>query len=408
MPPTTCRRFVATFLQCKIEADQSDDREGRARQDLKHFIADQMLVLYGFKKLAEHNIVHFAYGLRKYRYRKTMCGGREREPVLYTFWQMAQLGVPEDQTIDREELDFLLLILQELEAAMQRFHMSKSVFWKAFAAADLYLPVVALQAALRRCFAQTSPMMYRRAVELISARTRNEAAQVAELLAKNKPDEGRKGRRMSIGSDGTAVPKQIVAGDNKGGHMSLDGFVQDCFEARRDESEKIQSQTEAMCISWGAAGGSFEPFSEMLLFAENGISERTALEIFRGAFDATEDAPDSLNIKKLIVLLRDFGVELKPQPVEQFTTPPAALNGEPQQVAGRLHEWRSSGQGAALWQRAAQQRVQKKEPALHGLMRQLLALQGQDNALQGQDSETEAALSDSATNFGGFKVSDLF
>ena len=108
------------------------------------------------------------------------------------------------------------------------------------------------------------------------------------------------------------------------------------------------------------------------------------------------------------MLLRDFGVELKPQPVEQFTTPPAALNGEPQQVAGRLHEWRSSGQGAALWQRAAQQRVQKKEPALHGLMRQLLALQGQDNALQGQDSETEVALSDSAANFGGFKVSDLF
>jgi hypothetical protein len=81
--------------------------------------------------------------------------------------------------------------------------------------------------------------------------------------------------------------------------------------------------------------------------------------------------------------------------VGNSTEEPAASGG------GVGKEWRSDAEkpkGGALWARAAQHHGIKKEPAMHGLIRELLAQQNQED-----EEETAPAPSTA-----GLRVADLF
>ena len=82
-------------------------------EDFKDWVVDQILLLYGTYPLASKNLAEFATGMRKMaRWRRTASGsGREPDPIMHFFWRASQLGVPPDQAVGSQDLDFFCELL---------------------------------------------------------------------------------------------------------------------------------------------------------------------------------------------------------------------------------------------------------------------------------------------------------
>jgi hypothetical protein len=73
-----------------------------------------VLLLYGTYQLASKTLHEFALGLRKNaRWRRASDGskGKEPEPLMHFFWRSSQLGVPAEQMVGADDIDFFCELL---------------------------------------------------------------------------------------------------------------------------------------------------------------------------------------------------------------------------------------------------------------------------------------------------------
>ena len=293
MPIMRCRRLAMTLMQCRYTVDKADDKAGEAHQDFKTWLVDQVLMLYGTYPLASKTLHEFAYGMRKTaRWRRTHEpeDGREPEPIIHFFWRASQLGVPSNQIVGSEDIDFFCELLGAVADKVGSDHTLKlrsGAFWSAVGTAcELVIPMYILLAALRRTYARSQPELYKRMSEAIQTASRR----YVKMLKANKIPEIRGYHRRILGDRNA-----------EGGHLPLEAFLKHCMDQHAEMRIADGQRMQDIFSTWDYNGdSSYDAFYEMVRHASSTIDERKILELYEQSLDPSTHLVSMMRIDGLV------------------------------------------------------------------------------------------------------------
>ena len=300
-----CRRLATTLLQCRYIFLRDDEKAGvSAHQDFKDWVVDQILLLYGTYPLASKNLAEFATGMRKMaRWRRTASGsGREPDPIMHFFWRASQLGVPPDQAVGSQDLDFFCELLghvaDKVGSDVSLNMKGSGAFWAAAGmAVELVIPMWVLLAALRKGFARTQPELHRRMAEQVQMAARRYQK---ALRAGDVPDV-------------TGYRRKFIGDARQDNHelLPLEAFVKHCMDVhvkvRQAEGERMQQ----VYASWDVqSDSSYDAFHGMVRHASTQIEERKILELYEQSLEPLTHTVSMLRINGLV---RRAKLELRPK-----------------------------------------------------------------------------------------------
>ncbi|KAL1529932.1 hypothetical protein AB1Y20_000860 [Prymnesium parvum] len=279
-----CRKLIATFYLVKLESPD----DVRQRQELRDFVPDQMLVLYGVKKLAARHLLEFLYGTRAHRYRAGPGKKKEPEPQIHFFWRACQLGVPREMWIVKEDFNFYVELVGAVATCVGNDHTLQTKttsFWAIFGTlVELEVPCFILSAALRRLVAKKVPSLYQRLVDAFAPVAKQETAQVKE---KSKPRKPSTGYRVQ-----TLLPQ------DQGGHVLLDSFLLFCVEVHAAHRTEEAAKLNEIYCSWDPCGdSSYDSFSEMIRYSKPDVSDAMVINLYKMALD---DETDAINMDNAV------------------------------------------------------------------------------------------------------------
>jgi len=284
MPVLRCRRLALTLMQCRYMLDREDDQVGQAHQDFKTFVVDQVLLLYGTYQLASKTLHEFALGLRKHaRWRRASDGskGKEPEPLMHFFWRSSQLGVPAEQMVGADDIDFfceLLGAVGDKVGADHTLHMKVNAFWSTIGnPIELVVPLYILLAALRKAYARTQPELHKR------------MSDATQLAARRYSKALKQGTVQPI----TGYHRKILAERYDSGHLPLEAFLKHAMEAHAEARVADGDRLQAIYATWDEEEESaYDTFYAMVRCASATIDERRILELFETSLEPASHLVD--------------------------------------------------------------------------------------------------------------------
>ncbi|KAL3922615.1 MAG: hypothetical protein SGPRY_004497, partial [Prymnesium sp.] len=237
MTPTMCRKLIATLYMVRLESIHEEN------QELRDFLPDQMLVLYGVKKLANKHI-----------------------------------GVPAESRVMRDDLNFYIELIGAVAECVGNDHTLKTTgkaLWAFFGdmtqleaalsplLLTLRIPSFVLNAALRRLLAKKNPSLFQRLSESFTIMAKQAAPRLRSCKVRAEPFR---------------VP---TGGEVSSAH-------------RAAEAEKLNE----IYSSWDAcADYSYDTFAEMLRYAKPSVTDAVVLRLFKLALDNdSADADEGLDM----------------------------------------------------------------------------------------------------------------
>ena len=294
MPITRCRRLAMTLLQSRYIFLRDDERAGvSTHQDFKDWVVDQILLLYGTYPLASKTLAEFATGIRKHaRWRRTSIGGRrEPEPIMHFFWRASQLGVPADQSVGSEDIDFFCELLGHVADQVGSdlaLNMRDTTFWSAAGmAVELVLPLYVLLAALRKGYARTQPELHRHMSDKV------------QMIARRYQKALRAGGVPEV----TGYRRKFLGDSRPDNHevLPLEVFLTQCMDVhvsvRLAEGERMQQ----VYASWDVeCASSYDTFHDMVRHVSSQLDERKILELYEQSLDPLTHIVSMLRINGLV------------------------------------------------------------------------------------------------------------
>jgi len=302
-----CRRLVAALYQVKADLNAASDKESKARQGLPEFVPDQFVVLYGIKSLAIKNINEFLYGVRAERFRKSVKGVDEPEPMLHFFWQACHHGVPMGERRSADDFNVYLDLLAMVARCVSEDHRMESVagagaFWNLVGSmAEVQLPLFIYLAALQKYFGAKQADLSERLKKVVLAKG---AKFKKEGQSANPPQPAPSYKFTLLGK----------ADLDSRGHLPLDTFLQLCLEGATAQRAKDAKALQEVYATWaeGEHHASFDTFAEMLSAAMPEMPEEEMILLYQHATSGED--PDQIDMSRCQSLLRRKQIVLKRRP----------------------------------------------------------------------------------------------
>jgi hypothetical protein len=361
-----CRRLVAALYQVKADLNAVADKENAPRSDMPNFVPDQFVVLYGIKSLAIKNINSFMYGVRAERRRKNAAGVEEEEPMLYFFWKACWHGVPQEERLSHEDVDFyldLLATLAKLISDEHTFNLKGGAFWNCLGSMEeMRIPLFALQNTVKKCFPNHHEL-----VDRINRAVGKAAADFVKLVKGPKPPQPAPSYKIKMLGTETQDSR---------GFLDLDKFLSISMEQMKQQRIKDGRILQGIYDQWsvGSSESGFDIFAEMLTASSPNMDESKIITLYQKATSGED--PDKVDMSLIELPLRKANIHIKRKEgmtsvtdgvgdiddLKLATTALSLFGGKPKSLATGLPAADASkggGDGAAInmrkWRRVSQE-----------------------------------------------------